>query len=181
MEQEARQLVEAAARWLAAVPDAGAYADRTGEQDDGAQGSAETEAGFGEHVGADAGGPEAGGREPGGREGGPGGERADGERAGSEHLCRGCPWCRAKAAAGPIGADTLDSIAHLLSAAAESLSLFAQSRRDAQHHDQAGAGSRPHDDGAPSQGKDSQEPHEVPGDSRHDDQSDDSEGAARWA
>lgn len=166
MEQEARQLVEAAARWLAAVPDAGAYADRTGEQDDGAQGSAETEAGFGEHVGADAG----------GREGGP-----DGESAGSEHLCRGCPWCRAKAAAGPIGADTLDSIAHLLSAAAESLSLFAQSRRDAQHHDQAGAGSRPHDDGAPSQGKDSQEPHEVPGDSRHDDQSDDSEGAARWA
>lgn len=140
MEQEARQLVEAAARWLAAVPDSGAYAERAGEQESDTEESAGTRAGFGEDVG-----PEGGSGEDVGPE------------AGGEHLCRGCPWCRAKAAAGPIGADTLDSIAHLLSAAAESLSLFAQSRRDAQRHE-AGSDSGPHDD-----------------------QSDDSEGAGPWA
>ncbi|WP_256841865.1 hypothetical protein [Ornithinimicrobium cryptoxanthini] len=154
VEQEARQLVEAAARWLAAVPDTGAYADRADEQESDTEGSAGTGTGpgFGEDV--------------------------DGS-AGAEHLCRGCPWCRAKAA-GPIGADTLDSIAHLLSAAAESLSLFAQSRREAQRRSEARPDSGPQTE-APPQGEDSEEHRDLPGDSRHDQQSDDSEGAPRWA
>lgn len=121
VEREARQLVDAAARWLSAVPDNAAYAERTGDL--GADPGAGTGFGGGE---SRAGAAEA--------ESGPHRAEAtfDGTGAsGEEQLCRGCPWCRAKAAAGPIGADTLDSIAHLLSAAAESLSLFAQSRREA--------------------------------------------------
>lgn len=107
VEREARQLVEAASRWLSAVPDPRASAE--------------------------AGEPEAGEREMGEPEVGEPemGERDASAEAGEEHLCRGCPWCRAKSAAGPIGADTLESLAHLLGAAAESLALFAQSRREA--------------------------------------------------
>lgn len=119
LEREARHLVEAAARWLSAVPDP----DQVGGEDvDGqyAEGSA-PRTGSAEHEGGTA---DAGGRS------------AAGERTaaghGEEHLCRGCPWCRAKAAfGGPLGADTLDSIAHLLGSAAESLALMAQARREA--------------------------------------------------
>ena len=101
VEREARQLVEAASRWLSAVPDPAASVDEreSGEYDD----QPADEHAAGDH----------------------------GAGSGEEHLCRGCPWCRAKAAAGPIGADTLESLAHLLGAAAESLALFAQSRREA--------------------------------------------------
>ncbi|USQ81670.1 hypothetical protein [Ornithinimicrobium faecis] len=128
VEREARQLVEAATRWLSAVPDDSAgpgnteYAARTGDLDT----DAEASAGFGAG-GVSAEGPL--GQEDQTREDEHKQEREHAE----EHLCRGCPWCRAKAAAGPIGADTLDSLAHLLSTAAESLSLFAQSRREASH------------------------------------------------
>lgn len=108
VEREARQLVEAAARWLSAVPDQqdnpSSAADHSPEPTPEAEDAAE-EAMADPH---DAPAGDAG-----------------------EHLCRGCPWCRAKAAAGPIGAETLDSLAQLLGAAAESLSLFAQSRREA--------------------------------------------------
>lgn len=103
VEREARQLVEAAARWLSVVPDNSEDAARTGDL-----GAAEQ-------------------------------EQADAHEHAEEGLCRGCPWCRAKAAAGPIGADTLDSLAHLLGAAAESLSLFAQSRRESAGGEPAGA------------------------------------------
>lgn len=122
VEREARQLVEAAARWLSAVPDPtpDSYADRSPESARAAGEMAEEEV-------ADA------RATPGGKTGEIGdakaGQTPEGEAG--EHLCRGCPWCRAKAAAGPIGADTLDSLAQLLGAAAESLSLFAQSRREA--------------------------------------------------
>lgn len=58
----------------------------------------------------------------------PGADPGPGHQAGA--TCQGCPWCRAKAAlGGPAGADTLESLADLLSSAAESLRLFAQSRR----------------------------------------------------
>lgn len=110
VEREARQLVEAAARWLSVVPDNGEYAARTGDL-----GAAEQEQERGEEQ-----------------------QSGDHEQS-EEHLCRGCPWCRARAAAGPIGADTLDSLAHLLGAAAESLSLFAQSRRESAGGEPAGA------------------------------------------
>lgn len=100
VEREARQLVEAAARWLSAVPDNDGYAARTG--DPVTDGAAPVGSATGE----------------------------DTAQGSQEHLCRGCPWCRAKAAAGPLGADTLESLAQLLGAAAESLSLFAQSRRE---------------------------------------------------
>ncbi|MCK0111676.1 hypothetical protein MWU75_05945 [Ornithinimicrobium sp. F0845] len=117
VEREARHLVEAAARWLSAVPDTEQeYADGP------AQGAHAQEAWAQD------------GRAQDGRGQDEDGQAQEGQAAGSaeEHLCRGCPWCRAKAAlGGPVGADTLDSIAHLLGAAAESLSLFAQSRRDA--------------------------------------------------
>lgn len=109
IEREARQLVDAAARWLSAVPEDAEYAARTVDLEaDAEAGAGSSDEGQLEDVGN-----------------GPGREHTE------EYLCRGCPWCRAKAAAGPLGADTLDSIAHLLSTAAESLSLFAQSRREA--------------------------------------------------
>ncbi|WP_114908213.1 hypothetical protein [Ornithinimicrobium murale] len=123
VEREARQLVAAAARWLSVVPDDAEYAARTADPEPPA--------------GSSAGSGEGGSGAAAPSEEGPGEDAADhgasGEDAAAdaEHLCRGCPWCRARAAAGPIGADTLDSLAHLLSAAAESLSLFAQSRREA--------------------------------------------------
>lgn len=113
VEHEARQLVEAAARWLSAVPDSGEYAGRTVDR----EADAEASAGLVDEP-RDA----------------RGSEESAGSETSGEHLCRGCPWCRAKAAAGPIGADTLESLAHLLGSAAESLALFAQSRREAQHH-----------------------------------------------
>ena len=112
VEHEARQLVEAAARWLSAVPDSGEYAGRTVDR----EADAEASAGLVDEP-RDA----------------RGSEESAGSETSGEHLCRGCPWCRAKAAAGPIGADTLESLAHLLGSAAESLALFAQSRREAQH------------------------------------------------
>lgn len=133
VEREARHLVEAAARWLAAVPDEGAYAgapvpeDHIGGASAGFDQSAEPFTAADRQAQLD---------EP--------------EPDGSPHreqLCHGCPWCRAKAAVGPLGSDTLDSIAHLLGAAAESLSLFAQSRREAAQHDTA---SRYHHDDADS-------------------------------
>jgi hypothetical protein len=116
VEREARQLVEAAARWLTAVPDDRRYAGTSGAADP-AGGSSE---------------PDAGPERPGSPDG--------------EQLCHGCPWCRAKAAVGPLGADTLDSVAHLLSAAAESLTLFAQSRREStRHHGHEGPDQYPDD------------------------------------
>lgn len=116
--REARQLVEAAARWLSAVPDRAEYAGTDPDPE----------------------GPECLGPD----DVGPLGEDAETTLGppppqSEEHLCKGCPWCRAKAAAGPIGADTLDSLASLLGAAAESLALFAQSRRDAAHAAHDGA------------------------------------------
>lgn len=129
VEHEARQLVEAAARWLSAVPDSGAYAGRTVDEET----DAEAAGGSGDAGPSAAGGP-----------------RAD---AAGEHLCRGCPWCRAKAAAsGPVGADTLESLAHLLGAAAESLALFAQSRRGTTTDSSASSDEAPRDRGtAPAQ------------------------------
>lgn len=113
VEREARQLVEAAARWLSAVPDRREYADRSVDR----EADAEAAAGSGD--------PDGDGAGPGGA------EESAATGASGEHLCRGCPWCRAKAAtAGPIGADALESLAHLLGSAAESLALFAQSRRE---------------------------------------------------
>lgn len=138
VEREARQLVEAAARWLSAVPD---------QQDDSrssADRSADPAPGSGEKGEVDVG--EA-------TEGSQG--TADGDAG--EHLCRGCPWCRAKAAAGPIGADTLDSLAQLLGAAAESLSLFAQSRREAAGRADGTAG-----EGAPGGSDDHADPADHP-------------------
>jgi hypothetical protein len=50
--------------------------------------------------------------------------------AGQDHTtCQGCPWCRAKAAFGANGSETLESLADLLGSAADSLRLYAQSRR----------------------------------------------------
>lgn len=125
VEREARQLVEAAARWLSAVPDREEYAGRAPEQDT----DAESSAGSGDEGGSGAAWFGASGAQ---------------EQASGEHLCRGCPWCRAKAAAaGPIGTDALESLAHLLGSAAESLSLFAQSRREAaqaSEQDESGPG-----------------------------------------
>lgn len=162
--------MEAAARWLAAVPDTGSYADRTGEQDGAAEASAEP--GAGEQ--GDWGGESDRGEGDRG-EGTEGTGRSDaGQGSSAEHLCRGCPWCRAKAAAGPIGADTLDSIAHLLSAAAESLSLFAQSRRDAQHDHRS-------DNRTADNGSDDDSNADDSGSESHTNDSDDSEGAAPWA
>ncbi len=117
VEREARQLVEAAARWLSAVPTPQEpaeerhteYAEATPGQE-----SARAPRGAPAPQAESAGDPT--------------------QHAGREQLCQDCPWCRAKAAAGPLGADTLDSLAHLLSAAAESLSLWASSRREAQGH-----------------------------------------------
>ena len=117
VEREARQLVEAATRWLSAVPDNDEYAARTVDLEADAEASAGSGA---------AGLSDDGPRRDMGRE-----HAQHADDSAQEHVCRGCPWCRAKAAAGPIGADTLDSLAHLLSTAAESLSLFAQSRREA--------------------------------------------------
>lgn len=117
VEREARQLVEAATRWLSAVPDNDEYAARTVDLEADAEASAGSGA---------AGLSDDGPRRDTGRE-----HAQHADDSAQEHVCRGCPWCRAKAAAGPIGADTLDSLAHLLSTAAESLSLFAQSRREA--------------------------------------------------
>lgn len=109
VEREARQLVEAAARWLSAVPDPAPTPPAAKEQHD-PSGAARRQ------------GPD---------------DRSDdgaapGAGAADEHLCHGCPWCRAKAAfGGRAGTDALESLAHLLGAAAESLALFAQARRDA--------------------------------------------------
>lgn len=142
MEREARQLVEAAARWLSVVPDNPEYAAGTG--DAGAAARARTDEG-----------DRAGDR--GNTEETLGQEQAQGQ----EHLCRGCPWCRARAAAGPIGADTLDSLAQLLGAAAESLSLFAQSRREAAGRESAGAepaGAEPDERPGPDAGPGADEP-----------------------
>lgn len=129
VQREARQLVEAAARWLSAVPDPQEDA-RGADEQEYAGGTADQEGpavpGSDEFVSEES-------SEFGAEETTLGPPPPDRE----EHLCRGCPWCRAKAAAGPIGADTLDSLAHLLGAAAESLSLFAQSRRDAAHAERA--------------------------------------------
>ncbi|WP_154402174.1 hypothetical protein [Ornithinimicrobium cavernae] len=131
VEREARQLVEAAARWLSAVPDDTEYAARSRRSAAAAEESVPEESlpeesQAGERAAAE---PRPGESVAGESVAG---ESVAGESvAGEDHVCRGCPWCRAKAAAGPLGADTIDSIAHLLSAAAESLSLFAQSRRDA--------------------------------------------------
>lgn len=101
VEEEAHKLVRAAASWF------------------GAAGSA---------AGPD--GAEAGSGPAGEESAGDGAEQGQGP--GQDHeqeLCTGCPWCRAKAAAGPIGADTLDSLADLLASAAVSLRHFADSRR----------------------------------------------------
>ena len=113
VEQEARQLVAAAARWLSAAPSAPQeYADRPdgGPKDarDARDATGATDS---------AGSPES--------------ERGSAHDRGSgPEPCTGCPWCRAKAAAGPLGADTLESLSQLLGAAAASLQLMAQSRRD---------------------------------------------------
>lgn len=130
VEREARHLVEAAARWLAAVPDEGAYAEASVTADDTGGASAGFDQSGERLTAAD-------------RQGQPDEPEPDGS-AHREQLCHGCPWCRAKAAVGPLGSDTLESIAHLLGAAAESLSLFAQSRREAAQHDTAS----PHHDDA---------------------------------
>lgn len=66
-----------------------------------------------------------------------------GERSG-ERACTGCPWCRARSAMGPIGSDTIDSLADLLDAAASSLRSFAAHRRaDREEGEPAGADPRP--------------------------------------
>lgn len=54
---------------------------------------------------------------------------SDGHQGSASEPCTSCPWCRAKAAFGPIGSDTLVSLADLLAAAALSLRLYAESRR----------------------------------------------------
>jgi len=119
VEREARQLVEAAARWLSAVPDPTPDTTDRAESDPVGPGTV----------------AEAPDAQPGGAGQGEyadGAAQAAGPGSGEEHLCRGCPWCRAKAAfGGHAGADALDSLAHLLGAAAESLALFAQARREA--------------------------------------------------
>lgn len=61
--------------------------------------------------------------------------------------CTACPWCRAKAAFGPIGADTFDSLAELLEAAALSLRLLAHNRR-AEAESAAAAAGEDHERGA---------------------------------
>lgn len=121
VEQEARHLVAAAARWLAAVPSPPQeYADSPDSREV-----------------PDGGGPDGGAPDGGARDGEAHGEACDsgaharaGDGEAGPELCTGCPWCRAKAAAGPLGADALESLAHLLGAAAQSLQLFAESRRE---------------------------------------------------
>lgn len=127
VEQEARQLVAAAARWLSAVPSDG------GEYGDSRQEGPATDRGDREQDST---------------------ARDSSDRAQAEHgpeQCSSCPWCRAKAAVGPLGVDTLDSLAHLMGAAAESLQLFAQARREQ-------AEGREHDaEGEDPQGEDRQQ------------------------
>lgn len=110
VEQEAHKLVRAAAEWLASDGGPGP-GDAT---PDGPTQAADE--------GPQAGGPGTGDSQP-----------------HEQATCTGCPWCRAKAAAGPVGADTLDSLADLLGSASVSLRHFAQSRR-ATHPE---SGSRP--------------------------------------
>ncbi|MDQ3359929.1 MAG: hypothetical protein M3520_14140, partial [Actinomycetota bacterium] len=43
--------------------------------------------------------------------------------------CQDCPWCRARSAVGAPGAETLVSLAALLTSAADSLRSYAESRR----------------------------------------------------
>lgn len=103
--EEAARLVQAAGRWLDAVP-----SPRTAPEP-GADAGEETES------------PPAGasGGEPAGASGGESGATAAGPS---------CPWCRARAALGPTGADTLDSLANLLAMAADSLHHLADARRE---------------------------------------------------
>lgn len=109
VEEEAHNLVSAAAAWF------GTRGDRR-DRDTGATGTGGPGSGHGEASYA---------------------EVPPGEQAHDQVRCTGCPWCRAKSAAGPIGAETLDSLADLLAGAAVSLRHFADSRRAGQD-DRAG-------------------------------------------
>ncbi|WP_153396510.1 hypothetical protein [Ornithinicoccus halotolerans] len=72
-----------------------------------------------------------------------------GHEKGPEATCTGCPWCRAKAALGPVGADTLLGVADLLGSAADSLRAYARSQgagdpqQDAGHRPGAGSSEHP--------------------------------------
>jgi hypothetical protein len=120
VEQEAHKLVRAAAEWL-------------GSEEQHAAGAAAPEAGGQPPDEARS----AGDEEPPGRSR----EQAPGEPH-EQVTCTGCPWCRARVAAGPVGADTLDSLADLLASASVSLRHFAESRRAAQPGSGSGTGSR---------------------------------------
>lgn len=125
VEQEAGQLVDAARQWLRAftdpsrparpsAPGAAAAADQDPWQeltDDPSAESAGPESASPESVGP--------------------GSRAEEAAQQPPHAttCTGCPWCRARASVGPLGVDTLDSLADLLGSAAQSLRAFADSRR----------------------------------------------------
>lgn len=118
VEDEAHKLVRAAAAWF------GTEISGAGEARTSSAGSSAGHGSF--RYARETAGPDAGDK------GDTGGHRADEEH--DQVLCTGCPWCRAKAAAGPIGAETLDSLADLLSSAAVSLRHFADSRRTGQEN-----------------------------------------------
>lgn len=125
VEEEAHKLVQAASEWLQsrqeqATPHTdGPHADsdpaaRPAGEDPDAGSAGRSAAGDSEP------GPAAGHAATGQDSAPPGSAQAS---------CTGCPWCRAKTAVGPIGAETLDGLADLLAAASHSLRLFAESRR----------------------------------------------------
>ncbi|GAA1143055.1 hypothetical protein [Ornithinicoccus hortensis] len=125
VEEEAHALVRAAAAWFGTqVGGKDTPADEATEQ------ATSEESGPRYGGGRGAGAPDSRGA---GTADSWGAGTADEQTAGEQHreqvLCTGCPWCRAKAAAGPIGSDTLDSLADLLASAAVSLRHFADSRR----------------------------------------------------
>lgn len=108
LEEEADRMVQAAAAWWGAR--------RPEPAEDADTGAEARDAG---HRRADR-----------GDEGGAGhwGRPREAESADNQ-TCTGCPWCRAKSGMGPIGADALDGLADLLSAASSSLRSFADHRR----------------------------------------------------
>lgn len=54
--------------------------------------------------------------------------------------CTGCPWCRAKARFGPVGADAALGFADLLGSAADSLRAYAQAQGSREQRQAPGAG-----------------------------------------
>ncbi len=118
VEQEAEQLVAAARRWLQSVP-MSARSGPPGER------AADPWADLTDRVGE---------QPPRAADPGAGGPTAAPDQ---EHRCTGCPWCRARTAMGPVGAETLDSLADLLTSASESLRAFAEHRRERAHGEAA--------------------------------------------